>query len=214
MLDRRRLALNALRIRGKLTINELARELHITRTAAANQLARLLAEGLVVAAGLQATGRRPSITYGLTAQADRAFQQEYERFAVDVLDAVARGGEGQTARVLRQVGDRWISSDAPAVAKLSGDLRLKRATKLIAARGFMPTLEKAADRRYTLANHNCPIARVCSAHHQAAGMVKHWIEALVGGRVQRTNCIFEGGSACEYAIPAKLTKISRQPAAR
>jgi len=214
MLDRRRHALDTLRIRGALTINELARELRITRTAAANQVTRLVADGLVKAAGLKATGRRPSVTYALTAQADGAFHQAYETFAVDVLDQVARGGQAQVDRVLRQVGQRWISSDAPAVEKLSGDPRLQRATKLIAARGFMPTLERTDDRRYVLQNHNCPIARVCRAHHEAAGMVQHWIEALVGERVRRTNCIFEGGSACEYAIGAKPGKAIRRAATR
>ena len=211
MHDRRRQALDALRIRGGLTVNELAHELRITRTAANNQVARLLADGLVASVGLKATGRRPGLVNSLTPKADKDFHQEYESFAIDVLDEIVRsGGEAQLDRILRRVGERWIAADAPAVEKLSGEARLERAKKLIAARGFMPTLEKAADRTHTLSNHNCPISRVCAAHHQAAGMVRHWIEALVGTRVQRSQCIFEGGAACEYGIPVRSSKAARK----
>ena len=65
---RRRQALDSLRMRGGLTVNELARELRITRGAAANQITRLIADGLVVSSGLQASGRRPSVIYALTAK--------------------------------------------------------------------------------------------------------------------------------------------------
>ena len=209
MLDRRRLALDALRMRGGLTVNELASELRVTRTAAKNHVDRLLAEGLVAASGLRASGRRPGVVYSLTAEADRAFHQEYDSFANDVLDEIARRGDGQVDRVLRGVGDRWIANDAPSVRSLSGEPRLARVTKLIAARGFMPTLEKTSSRCHLLQNHNCPIAQICRAHHQAAGMVKRWIEALVGRRVAQTNCIYKGGHVCAYELDAKLGKKSR-----
>lgn len=200
MLDRRRATLDVLRIRGGLTVNELARELRITRAAAANHIARLVADGLVTASGLKASGRRPSVVYELAAKADRLFHQEYDSFAVDLMDEIARAGKGQIDRVLRGVGARWIAKDEPQVEKLSGEARLERAAKLIGARGFMPTLKKMGPRLHTLQNHNCPIARVCRAHHETAGMVKHWIEALFGGRIERSKCIYEGGHACEYAI--------------
>jgi predicted ArsR family transcriptional regulator len=208
MVDRRRLALNALRVRGQLTVNELADELQITRTAATNQLARLIADGMVGATGLRSTGRRPSVVYSLTSEADRAFHEAYDALANDVLTEIGRGGREKVQRVLRGVGDRWIAGDVPSVEKLSGEARLDRAKKLIAVRGFMPTLERAADRRRVLRNHNCPILRVCRAHHEAADMVKRWVEALVGRKIRRSACIFQGGHACEYAlgVPARATR--------
>ena|SRR5579863_2918521 len=203
MLDRRRATLDMLRVRGGLTVNELATELRTTRAAASNHIARLVADDLVTAAGLKPSGRRPSVVYVLTAKADRLFRQEYDTFAVELLDELARSGKGQIARVLHGVGERWIAKDAPEVRKLQGEPRLEQAIKLIAARGFMPTLRKTGPRGHALQNHNCPIVRICRAHHGAAAMVKHWIEALVGGRIERSRCIFEGGHACEYAIAGK-----------
>src|SRR5215469_6074574 len=103
MLDRRRATLDTLRIRGGLTVNELASELRITRAAAANHIARLVADGLVTASGLKPSGRRPSVVYVLAGKADRLFHQEYDTFAVEVLDEIARGGKAQIERVLRGV---------------------------------------------------------------------------------------------------------------
>ena len=64
-----------------------------------------------------------------------------------------RGGRGQIDRVLRGEGERWIASDAPAVRKLAGEPRLERATKLIAARGFMPTLRMAPASNRRIGRH-------------------------------------------------------------
>src|ERR1700686_1013863 len=155
MHDRRRLALDALRIRGGLSINELARQLRLTRTASANHVARLLADGLVTPIGLRPGARRPSVIYGLTPRADSAFHQEYETFAVDLLDELARVGTPQLDRALRGVGGRWIARDEPAVHALRGSERLERAAKIMAARGFMPSLERT-DRSQVLRVHNCP----------------------------------------------------------
>lgn len=211
MHDRRRLALDALRIRGGLTVNELARQLRLTRTASAHQLARLLADGLATQVGLRPGVRRPSVIYGLTPQADRAFHQEYETLAVDVLDEVARAGTTQLDRVLRGVGDRWIARDKSSVQLLRGPARLERATKILAARGFMPSLEQTG-RSYVLRNHHCPIVRVCVAHHEAPDMVKRWIQALVGTPLRRTGCICLGDQTCEYSLASKAKSSARQSA--
>ncbi len=212
MHDRRRLALDALRIRSALTVNELATELRLTRAASANHLARLLAEGLVVPTGLRSGKRRPSVMYGLTARADSAFHQEYEKFAIDLLDEVARPGPGAVSRILRRVGDRWIARDLPEVETLRGATRLDRATKTIATRGFMPSLERAG-RSYVLRNHNCPISKICGAHHEAADMVKRWVEALLGAQVQRKSCICQGGRACEYRVLPTTRRAAQSSAA-
>jgi len=208
MHDRRRLVLDALRVRGALTLDELARELRLTRTATANHLARLQANGLVTRVGLRAGKRRPSITYGLTEQADRSFPQEYETLALHVLDETARAGSEQLDRVLRRVGERWLARDLPPVRSLRGRPRLERAVQIVAERGFMPSLEPSS-RGLALRNHNCPIARACGAHHQVADMVKRWVEALVGTRVQRTACICKGAPACEYSILPKHRRHSK-----
>lgn len=197
MHDRRRLALDALRLRGGLTLNELCRELHLTRTAAANRLAQLRAEGLVVEIGLRSGKRRPSVVYGLAPQADRAFPQAYEGLAVDVLDEISQRGTRYLKQILQRVGNRWLEREAAPLRKLPRRARIEAATKIIAARGFMPALD-AGPTGFTLRNHNCPIARVCDAHHEAADMVKQWIEALYGTPIERSSCICLGARCCEY----------------
>jgi predicted ArsR family transcriptional regulator len=205
MHDRRRLALDALRLHGGLTLNELCRELRLTRTAAANRLAQLRAEGLVVEAGLRPGKRRPSVVYALAPEADRVFPQAYERMAVDLLDEISRRGARYLRQILQRVGRRWIARDAEALQKLPRHARIEAGTKVLAARGFMPALEAGAT-SYTLRNHNCPIARVCGAHHEAADMVKQWIEALYGTPVQRSSCICLGARYCEYTVRRKLRR--------
>jgi predicted ArsR family transcriptional regulator len=197
MHDRRRAALDALRMHGGLTIDELARTLRIARTASANHLARLRADGMVAPQGLRQGKRRPSVVYGLTPAADRHFHQEYETFAVELLDEIERGSPRQLERLMRRVGDRWVARDLPLVLGLRGQARSARALEIVSSRGFMPTYERKP-RGFVLRNHNCPIAQICRAQGDAISMVRRWLGALLDVRLRNTACICRGAPACEY----------------
>ena len=199
MHDRRRLAVEALRAQGGLTVNELAKELKLTRTAAANHIATLLAEGLISRMGLHAGSRRPSVIYGLTPQAERVFHEEYEPFVLDLLDEIAKRGPACIDQTMRKIDKRWIARDRPTVRTLRGQERLEAATRILEAHGFMPTVEKV-NNRYVLRNRNCPIVRICRAHRETAEMVKRWIASLLGVSVVRRGCICRGDPACEYTL--------------
>lgn len=199
MRDTRRHILERLRVRGPQTVPDLVAALHLTRTAVLNHLATLQAEGFVRRQGLRRGTRRPSVLYEATPAADAVFPKGYDTFAVAVLDALKRDEPGALARTLARVGDAWIAHDAPRVRRLRGRARLEEARKILAERGFMPTLATDNGDR-VLREHNCPVMRLAADHAEVCDMVHRWLESLVGEPLTRVRCMRRGEPFSEYRI--------------
>jgi len=188
-----------MRVRGGVTVEEVARELALTRTTVANHVKSLMSEGLVARSGLRRGPRRPSVLYVLTARADRVFPQLYEEFAGEVLKEMARARVPQIKRVLRGIENRWIARDTAGLQGLRGQRRFDRALEVLSKRGFMPTLERSG-RATTLRQFNCPLSHLCVGFPEVRSMILGWTQALFGVRAQRTACIGSGDPSCSYSL--------------
>jgi predicted ArsR family transcriptional regulator len=191
-----------MRVRNGVTVEEVARELSLTRTTISNHLKSLMSEGLVARSGLRRGPRRPSVLYVLTADADRIFPQLYEEFANEVLAEIAVSRAPQMERVLRGVGDRWIARDMVRVKGQRGRHRFDRALEVLARRGFMPSM-KAKGSVVTLQHFNCPLRHLCSGFPAVRRMILRWIQALFGVRVRQTACICTGNPSCAYSLGSR-----------
>jgi predicted ArsR family transcriptional regulator len=197
MQETRQRIVELLRVRGGQTIEELARVLHLTRTAVVSHLSALQAEGLIARGSLRPGRRRPSRLYVVTAAADVIFPKTYDQFAAFLLDELEREGPDTLTRVLARLGDRWVAQDLPKVKGLRGSARLETAQRILKRRGFMPTLERR-DGGFTLREHNCPVMVLAVAHPEICTMVHRWLEALVGVPLERVRCMRQGEPFSEY----------------
>ncbi|HEV2358329.1 MAG TPA: ArsR family transcriptional regulator [bacterium] len=197
MDDTRSRIVELLRVRGGQTVQDLARSLHLTRTAVVSHLSALRAEGLVTRGGLRAGRRRPSTLYVVTDAADWVFPKRYEEFAAALLDGLKRDNPKTFTRVLERLGDGWVARDLPRVGGLHGRARVKMAQQILRERGFLPTLEWSAG-AYTLREHNCPVMILAAAHPDICAAVHRWLEALVGMPLARNRCMAQGASFSEY----------------
>jgi predicted ArsR family transcriptional regulator len=212
MSDTRRHILERLRVRGPLTVQDLVLALHLTRTAVLNHLTTLQAQGFVRRQGLRRGTRRPSMLYEATPAADAMFPKDYDTFAADIVNALKRDGSGALARTLAAVGDAWITRDAPRVRRLRGRARLEEARKILAERGFMPTL--ATDNRGSvLREHNCPVVRLSREHAEVCDTVHRWLESLVGTPLTRVRCMRWGERFSEYRLATSTKSAGRTLAA-
>lgn len=199
MRETRRRVLELLRRRGTLTVDEMATELHLTRTAAVSQLAGLASQGLAQRAGLRTGKRRPSALYTLTKDADRLFPQEYDTLAIDLIGELKRVDARKFQGMLRRVAARWVSRDLPAIRGLKGRARVDRATAFVAERGLLPSLERAG-RGFVLHQYHCPLQRVGAVYPEVCVVMERWIQALYGAPLKRLSCTSLGDSHCSYAI--------------
>jgi predicted ArsR family transcriptional regulator len=203
MRETRQRVIELLRIRDGRTVDELVRDLRLTRTAVTAQLAALQAEGLVARRGLKAGRRRPSVVYSLTPKADALFPKAYAGFAASLLEELKREGSGPLRTLLRRIGDRWIARDLPRVEGLRGTARLAKVREILAERGFLPALERTGT-GYVLREHNCPVMDLAAQHEEVCEMVHRWLEALAGTPMVRVKCLRLG-------VPFSAYRIDRLP---
>lgn len=199
MHETRRRIVELLRMGDGRTVDELVRDLRLTRTAVTTQLAGLQADGLAVRRGLRAGRRRPSVVYTLTPKADALFPKAYEGFAASLLEELKREGPGPLRAMLRRIGDRWIARDLPRVAGLRGAARLEKVRDILAERGFLPALERSAG-GYVLREHNCPVMALAAQHEEICEMVHGWLETLAGTPMVRVKCLRQGDPYSAYRI--------------
>jgi predicted ArsR family transcriptional regulator len=197
MQGTRRRILELLRLRGGLTIPELGRLLRLTRTAVVNHLHALLAEGLVAQGGVRPGRRRPSALFVATPAADAVFPKTYREFGALFMEALKREDATVFARVLARLRTEWLRQDLPAVQDLQGRPRLEAVRRILAERGFLPSLEWDA-RGYTLREHNCPLMALAAAHPEICTTVHGWLEALAGHPLTRVRCMSQGDPVSEY----------------
>ena len=201
MRDTRRHILERLRVQGPQTVPDLVAAVHLTRTAVLNHLTTLQAEGFVRRQGLRRGTRRPSVLYEATPAADAVFPKGYDTFAAAVLDALKRDDPGALTRTLGAVGDAWIARDAPRVRRVRGRARLEEARRILAERGFMPTLATDNGDR-VLREHNCPVMQLAADHAEVCEMVHRWLESLIGEPLTRVRCMRRGEPFSEYHLGA------------
>lgn len=201
MQETRRQILESLRVRGNQTVSDLIETLGLTRTAILNHLTTLQADGLVRRRGLRRGKRRPSVVYEATPSADAVFPKGYDAFAADVLQALREQGPATLERTLRQVGTAWVVRDLPRVQNLRGRARTEMVSKILAERGFLPTLQRHA-RSYVLREHNCPVMRLAVDHPEVCDTIHRWMEALVGVPLNRVHCMRRGDAFSEYHFSA------------
>ena len=201
MHDTRRRILELLRIRAGQTVGELTAAVRLTRTAVLNHLAALQVEGLARRRGLRRGKRRPSIVYEVTQSADVVFPKTYDAFAADLLQALRNQGASALNRALQRVETMWIARDGPRVQSLRGHARAEMVGKILAERGFLPTLERNHS-EFVLREYNCPVMRLAADHPEVCDAIHRWMEALLGARLSRVHCMRRGDAFSEYRFRA------------
>jgi DeoR family suf operon transcriptional repressor len=175
--------------RGRLTVNELARGLSLTKNAIRAQLDRLLRAKLVAQTGSRKGIRRPHAEYELTAKAQRLFPTAYEPVLGHLTEVLAERLPAETAaEVLREAGRRAIIDhlqDLPA-----GDARQRveeLAKRLNANVGGAVLLAQHGD-RLVLSSCSCPLATITAAHENICDSVADLLGELLGAEV-RQKCV-------------------------
>src|ERR1039457_3113681 len=100
-----------LRNKAGLSVDELSRNLAVTRTAVRQHLAALMRDGLVGPGATRPSGGRPQQLYLLTDVGKEAFPRHYSWFAQLLINAMAR--EHGTAGLGARLGRAAAAGPAP-----------------------------------------------------------------------------------------------------
>ncbi|MCW2270954.1 Helix-turn-helix domain protein [compost metagenome] len=178
-----------------MSIEELAGQLAVTRTAVRQHLSALERDDLVTRGELRATGRRPEQLYQLSRQGQELFPRHYHLLANLLIGEVASLiGEEALIGLMRSLGEK-IARDLSAT-------RLDEAQ--IAARmkevGYEAEVFFRSGGPVQIVAHNCVFHQLAEAHPQICELDLALIGSLGGGQVQHLECMLRGGQVCRFQL--------------
>lgn len=198
----RRALLLALRKRGEARAEELADALAITASATRQQLAPLVATGLVEYRDERSGPGRPRRFYRLTVAADALFPKNYGELTTELLDHV---GAEDPALLQRAFERRRATRVAQAQARLAGldsfEARVFELAAILDEAGYLAEAEPLEGGGFRIAEHNCAILAVARHHGHACTTELGFIaEVLPEADVRRVAHIVSGSAACVYEL--------------
>ena len=191
---------------GPSTVTELAGRLGLTPAAVRRHLDALVADDVVEAREQRVYGARtrgrPAKVFALTDCGRDAFDQSYDKLAVDALRWIAEqeGGQDAVAAFARARIAAQASAYRKAVESVSPDQRAEALAKALSVDGYAATA-RSAPVGEQLCQHHCPVVHVAEQFPQLCEAETEFFAQLLGTHVQRLATIAHGDGVCTTFIP-------------
>lgn len=201
---------------GPSTVAELAGRLGLTHAAVRRHLDALVADDVVQPREQRVYGARtrgrPAKAFALTDCGRDAFDQSYDKLAMDALSWIA-AREGGDEAVLAFARARFAEQAAnyrEAVEAAGPEKRAEALAKALSADGYAATA-RSAPVGEQLCQHHCPVVHVAEKFPQLCEAETEIFSQLLGSHVQRLATIAHGDGVCTTFIP-KASHVSAPPA--
>ena len=186
---------NLLRKR-QYTVEELAKDLGITRNAIRAQIVLLQRDGIVEPQGEIKGTRRPSLTYGLSANADLSFSKAYPPVLANLLHVLdERISQEELTTIMKKLGQKLASLKPHPTGNLQH--RINGAIKIYEALGGLCEIEEKEGKIF-IKGDGCPLAEAVKADASICIAMESMFTELIGVPVQqrcnprdRPSCRFE-----------------------
>ncbi|MCS0603265.1 transcriptional regulator [Streptomyces sp. LP11] len=204
---------------GPSTVAELAGRLGLTQAAVRRHLDALVADDVVEAREQRVYGTRtrgrPAKVFALTDCGRDAFDQSYDKLAVDALRWIAEreGGPKAVAAFARARLVAQARAYREAIEGVSPDKRAEALAKALTADGYAAAA-RSAPVGEQLCQHHCPVAHVAEQFPQLCEAETEIFAELLGTHVQRLATIAHGDGVCTTYIPKTTTDAPASTAGR
>ena len=193
--------LNCLKTRGRMSVEEIASEIGMSKVSIRRHLELLRSDGLIEYKIERQDRGRPGHVYYLTNKAEMLFPTRYNTFALGLLKQVgAHFGERGVLKILCGQADEMIASLKREVDGLTFDAKVKRLSALINDRGYDVRIRRLKDGSYLLKQRNCPMIAVATEHNQICHEELRVYREVLGTEVFRECRIAAGAQSCDYRI--------------
>ncbi|MET8896520.1 helix-turn-helix transcriptional regulator [Streptomyces albogriseolus] len=207
---------------GPSTVAELAGRLKLTQAAVRRHLDALAADNVVEARDRRVYGTRsrgrPAKVFALTDCGRDAFDQSYDKLAVDALRWIGEreGGSEAVAAFARARIAAQAGAYRKAVEAVPPEKRTEALAKALSADGYAATA-RSAPVGEQLCQHHCPVAHAAEQFPQLCEAETEFFAELLGTHVQRLATIAHGDGVCTTFIPkishnASASTSGRNPA--
>ncbi|GIX45987.1 MAG: transcriptional regulator [Candidatus Tectimicrobiota bacterium] len=192
--------LRLLQERGPLSVKELETALGVTGTAVRQQLAPLLAEGVVAATVVRERRGRPHAVYRLTEKGQALFARGCEDLALALLEEVLALAEPQTLQqLLHRVSTRLGQQFAAQMGGAELAERLRRLLAWLEAHGIAGKVDEEGD-TFVLTAYGCPYYGLARGHREVCEMETEAIQLALGSAVTLSRSQFDGHHGCQFRV--------------
>jgi predicted ArsR family transcriptional regulator len=193
--------LHMLKVKGSLSVSDMAVELGITEMAVRRHLNTLERDNLIKSTLVRQAMGRPTNVYSLSQEADELFPRNYSHLTLDFLrDLKEMDGLGKVEMLFRRREDRLEEAYRNHI---QGDLQQRVATlaELQNEKGYMVEWEKDEETgSYRIKEYNCPISQVAREFNQACSCELSLFRRVLQADVEQTSCMAKGGDKCVFVI--------------
>jgi predicted ArsR family transcriptional regulator len=180
-----------------MTVEELAKDLHLTSNAIRNQLAKLVSSNLAVRSGSRPGASKPSYVYSITLEGQVRFSSLY----LPVLTEFLRVAEGQcSGKQLTSFMADTGKSLSKRYPKPGGDLkrRVSAAAQLLKGFGGIVDVQRQ-NGSFVLRSSGCPLAALTSENSAACRVIEGLLADHLGASV-RTCCDLQPKPQCCFEV--------------
>jgi predicted ArsR family transcriptional regulator len=188
------------------TIEELAKEISVTKNAVRAQIAFLVREGIVEIQGMFKSARRPGALYGLSPGSDLYFSRAYPVVLSHLIHVLANQlSQEAFMAVMQELGQCLARS----TSRPSGDPqeRIRGALKFLKALGS-PGQMTEEDGKVIITSLVCPIARAVAADTRVCTAMETLLRELTGLAVEE-RCNRSEQQGCRFII--KVPRDNKLP---
>lgn len=200
---------------GTATAGAIADHLQITPQGIRRHLKTLEASELIEHQSSQEGIGRPNYLYQLSRKGREHFPDQYDQFALSLLNTVADTlGPEQVSKLLKRQWQNKAKEYRQKLGEAPLRDRMKTLVKLRQAEGYMaechPVDEAAGDNAFVIAEYNCAIAHIAESYPTVCGHeLAMFAVALPDCSVERTHWLVNGEHQCGYLVTVKEGQSDR-----
>jgi predicted ArsR family transcriptional regulator len=193
--------LNCLRARGRLTVEELAVALGVSKVCIRRHL-DLLGRDELIAYDVEKQDRgRPSHVYYLTVKSESLFPTGYMAFAQGMLRQVGRQfGEPAIQAIIAGCAQDAITTFRDKLEHQSGAERMHGFVTLLNRSGYEASVTSLKHGGYVVEQRNCPMLALALEHRQICDEELRVYRNIFDVEVMRECRIAGGFSSCIYKV--------------
>ena len=182
-----------------LTIDDLAKELGITRNAVQQHTLALEKGGYIEKGELTATGGRPGQVYVLSKKGIDLFPKQYSWFSELLLNSLKSqlGGEGLEAK-MHEIGNNLAQGLKPKLAGLSFPDQIKEVSRIMQDLGFETEVTEEGDNHPSIKAHNCIYHHLAKEFEEVCQLDRSLLGSLLDSEIDHEECIIRGGESCKF----------------
>ena len=207
----KRKLLVTLRRSGEISLEALADELGISKTAALRHVNDLEAQGFIARSFHAGQRGRPRVHFRLTERSSQLFPQNYTEMTLAAMDFVEdRLGRDAVVDLLEKRTDEVYDRHKMDFSGKNFRDRVHELARIRDEGGYMAEVAKERRDTIEMLEFNCPILAVADTYPEACGVERVMFEKMLRADVEVSHRVVAGDAVCRFMIRREGEKRGRK----